>query len=112
MATPSAARRTTHRPSEVLTLAEAAAYLRVPESTLQSLAAEDMVPVRKVGKEWRFLAAALQDWLRGDFAQRERVKSSRQRILALAGIWKDDPALPRLVEEIYQQRGRPITEEP
>lgn len=112
MATQSAAQRITHRPSEVLTLTEAAAYLRVPEATLQSLAAENMVPARKVGKEWRFLTAALQDWLRGDFEQRERGITSKQRILALAGVWKDDPSLPGLVEDIYRQRGRPITEQP
>jgi excisionase family DNA binding protein len=49
---------------EVLTLAEAAAFLRVPEDALLALAAEDAIPARKIGGEWRFLKRALTDWLR------------------------------------------------
>jgi hypothetical protein len=33
------------------------------------------------------------------------------RPCALAGAWKDDPELENIVEEIYRQRGRPITED-
>jgi excisionase family DNA binding protein len=49
---------------EVLTLGEAAAYLRVSEEQLAELADRDGVPARKVGGEWRFLRRALDDWLR------------------------------------------------
>jgi excisionase family DNA binding protein len=52
------------RREEVLTLAEAAAYLRVSEEELAGLADRDGVPSRKVGGEWRFLKKALDDWLR------------------------------------------------
>jgi excisionase family DNA binding protein len=48
----------------VLTLAEAAAYLRVPEEAISELAAEHAIPAQKIGGEWRFLKRALADWLR------------------------------------------------
>jgi excisionase family DNA binding protein len=52
------------RPEEVLTLAEAAAHLRVPEAELAQLATDGGVPARKIGGEWRFLRKGLEDWLR------------------------------------------------
>ena len=48
----------------VLTLSEAAAYLRVAESQVQRLAEMRVLPGRQIGGEWRFLKAGLQDWLR------------------------------------------------
>ncbi|HWG43714.1 MAG TPA: helix-turn-helix domain-containing protein [Gemmataceae bacterium] len=52
------------RLEKILTLAEAAAYLRVPEDALLKLADEGAVPARRIGGEWRFLRKALDDWLR------------------------------------------------
>ena len=49
---------------EVLTLAEAAAYLRVSEDALTEMLAEEAIPAQKVAGEWRFLKRALADWLR------------------------------------------------
>jgi excisionase family DNA binding protein len=49
---------------DVLTLPEAAAYLRVSEDVLLQMANEQAIPGRRVGEEWRFLKSALQDWLR------------------------------------------------
>jgi excisionase family DNA binding protein len=55
----------TSRPREdILTLAEAAAYLRTSEAQLADLAADGGVPARRIGGEWRFLRKALDDWLR------------------------------------------------
>lgn len=48
---------------EVLTLAEAAAYLRVPEEELAALAGRHGVPARQVGEQWRFSKEALAEWL-------------------------------------------------
>ncbi len=48
----------------VLTLAEAAEYLRIAESKLADLATEGGVPARRIDGEWRFLRKALEDWLR------------------------------------------------
>lgn len=49
---------------EILTLAEAADYLRVSEPKLADLATDGGVPARRIGDEWRFLRKALDDWLR------------------------------------------------
>jgi excisionase family DNA binding protein len=49
---------------DVLTLSEAAAYLRVSADALSDLAANRGVPAQKIGGEWRFLKRALADWLR------------------------------------------------
>ena len=49
--------------SEVLTLPEAAAYLRLSEATVLDLVHADDLPGRLAGNEWRFLKAALQQWL-------------------------------------------------
>jgi excisionase family DNA binding protein len=51
------------QPDEVLTLAEAASYLRVPEQELLRLAEQRDVPAQKIGGEWRFLKRALGHWL-------------------------------------------------
>ena len=88
---------------EVLTLAEAAAYLRVPEAELGRMAGLQGLPGRRIGTEWRFSRAAIQDWLRRP--------SMKESLLQLAGISKDDPDVDEMLREIYQQRGRPMTEE-
>jgi excisionase family DNA binding protein len=59
--------QTTDQPSvfpDVLTLAEAAAYLRVSEAEIVELTRRQALPGRKVGDQWRFLKAAIQEWLR------------------------------------------------
>lgn len=47
----------------ILTLAEAAAFLRTNEPTLAKMAKSGEVPGKKIGKEWRFLMPALLEWL-------------------------------------------------
>jgi excisionase family DNA binding protein len=49
--------------TQVLTLSEAAEYLRVPPAELDKLVAEGKVPARNIGGEWRFLRNALENWL-------------------------------------------------
>jgi excisionase family DNA binding protein len=51
-------------PGDVLTLTEAAAYLRVEQAALERLVGDEAIPARKIGGEWRFLKKALDDWLR------------------------------------------------
>jgi excisionase family DNA binding protein len=88
---------------EVLTLAEAAAYLRVAEAELGRIAGSQGMPGRRIGFEWRFSRAAIQDWLRRP--------SMKESLLRLAGSWKHDPYLDEMLEDIYRQRGRPMSEE-
>jgi excisionase family DNA binding protein len=95
-------------PGEVLTLTEAAAYLRLPEKEVIAAATAQGLPGRLVGGEWRFLKTALQQWLSVSQPTAEMRKAAQ---MAAAGAFKDDPDLIRICEEAYRQRGRPITED-
>ena len=48
---------------DVLTLREAAEFLRVSEKTLGDMARSGRMPCQKVGREWRFLRSAIEAWL-------------------------------------------------
>lgn len=50
----------------VLTIEEAAKYLRIPLSSLYKLAQEGNIPCQKVGRHWRFHQATLKEWLAGN----------------------------------------------
>ena len=95
-------------PAEVLTLAEAAAYLRVKEEDLLRLLREQGMPGRQVGQDWRFLRAALQDWLRTPPTTAPGSKDFWQTQL---GAFEDDPHLEEMLHEIYKRRGRSMAEE-
>ncbi len=88
----------------VLTLAEAARFLRVSKSKLLNLAKERRVPAREIDGEWRFLRQALEEWLRGK-------PSGREIMLSQVGVFKDDETLMPMLEEIYRARGRPMVED-
>lgn len=49
---------------DVLTLEDAAAYLKVEYGQIRRMLREQGLPGRKIGEEWRFLRGALADWLR------------------------------------------------
>lgn len=87
----------------MLTLQEAAAFLRVGEREVETLAMAQAIPAQRVGTEWRFLKSALEDWLRTTSSP-----TGKDALLALAGAFKDDPNLEQIVEAAYRQRGRPI----
>jgi excisionase family DNA binding protein len=53
-----------YSPLDVLTLAEAAAYLRVAEEVVRSEADAGRLVGRRVGDEWRFVREAVAAWLR------------------------------------------------
>ena len=89
--------------SDVLTLAEAAAYSRVREDAVVNLVNSQQLPGRLIGGQWRFLKAALQQWLGTSVPA---LQSRKQAQLALAGKYKDDPDLARICKDAYRQRGR------
>ena len=64
--------------AEVLTLAETAAYLRLPEADVLRLVDEQALPTRRLGNEWRFLKAAIQHWLGTGFAAMEQLLAERK----------------------------------
>lgn len=82
---------------------EAAEYLHVPEQTVLEEAESGRLPGQKIGTQWRFLILALAEWLSSSGAQ-PKAPSSKERMLALVGIWKDDPTVDVMVEEAYRRR--------
>lgn len=88
---------------EVLTLEEAANYLRLPKETVERQAARGLIPGRRIEDTWRFLKAALDDWLRS--------RDSRTILLQQVGALATDETLPALRAGIYAERGRPETED-
>jgi excisionase family DNA binding protein len=52
---------------EVLTLDEAARFMRLEVDELEDMALRDAVPARRVGDRWRFNREALLAWLNGDW---------------------------------------------
>jgi excisionase family DNA binding protein len=49
-----------------LSLEETALYLKIGETTLYSLAQEEQIPAKKIGKKWTFEQKALDAWVRGN----------------------------------------------
>jgi excisionase family DNA binding protein len=90
--------------AEVLTLSEAAIYLRVAEEDVVRLVHLQALPGRRIGSDWRFLKAGLRDWLRIPHQN-----SGKEAMLDLAGAWKDDPDIDQIVREAHRRRGRPMT---
>ena len=84
---------------EVLTLEEVAAYLRLPQEMIARQAAQGAIPGRQIEDTWRFLKAAIDDWLRSH--------DSRTLLLHQAGALANDESLPALREAIYAARKRP-----
>jgi len=46
-----------------MTLTEAARFIRVSEKTLGEMARKGRIPCQKVGRAWRFLRSAIEEWL-------------------------------------------------
>ena len=84
---------------EVLTLEEVARYLRLPKDTIVRQAAQGTIPGRRIEDTWRFLKAAIDDWLRS--------YDSRTLLLQQAGALADDESLQTLRKKIYAARKRP-----
>ena len=91
--------------SEVLTLTEAAAYLRLPEAEVVRSVQSQGLPGRCISGEWRFLKSAVEHWLA---SATPTCEMRRAGILDLAGKYRDDPDLESIVEDAHRRRGRPI----
>jgi excisionase family DNA binding protein len=74
---------------DVLTLAETAEYLQVVESAVRAEAEAGRLPGRKLGDEWRFVRLAVVEWLGAEQPTEAQPKTSKQRMLAAFGAWKD-----------------------
>lgn len=87
---------------EVLTLEEAANYLRLSPEMVACQAAKGHIPGRWIEGSWRFLHAALADWLRN--------RDYRTLLLQQAGALADDHSLIELRAAIYRARGESGTD--
>ena len=87
---------------QVLTIEEVAAYLRLPKETVERQAQQGQIPGRCIETTWRFLKAAIDEWLKS--------QDSRTVLLQQAGAFADDKTLPALRKAIYSKRRRSETE--
>jgi excisionase family DNA binding protein len=87
----------------VLTMEEAANYLRLPKELIEREAAQGHIPGRRIEDTWRFLKAAIDDWLRS--------QDNRTLLLQQAGVLAADESLAELRAAIYAKRGRAEAED-
>ncbi|MCM1567016.1 MAG: helix-turn-helix domain-containing protein [Dehalobacter sp.] len=57
--------------NEVLDVTQAAELLKIGRSTLLKLVRENVIPAKKVGRQWRFSRQALLEWLKNGQAKKE-----------------------------------------
>jgi excisionase family DNA binding protein len=87
---------------DVLTLDEAAAYLRVAPDAVLRMIGDEQLPARRFGADWRFSKSAVHAWL--------GTPGPKRGLSSHFGELKDDPYLEEMLRDIYAQRGRPETE--
>jgi excisionase family DNA binding protein len=64
----------------VMTLREAAHYLRLRTAELESLANSGAIPAFKVDNKWRFLKAALDEWMLAQRATEYQVQEESSNV--------------------------------
>jgi hypothetical protein len=94
--------------AEVMTLAEAAAWLRVPEEGLRTDVFAGRVPARLIAGEWRLSRAALIAWL--SHPEPDRPKSGAELVARIREInrnskYKETPEeVEAFIAEVYKAR--------
>jgi excisionase family DNA binding protein len=58
----------------VMTVEEVSNYLRIPRSSIYTLAQDGRIPCQKVGRQWRFHREAIDEWLCGQGSSIRRRK--------------------------------------
>jgi len=87
---------------ELMTLEEAAAYLRVTKKTIYRLLKQGKIPATKVGHQWRFNKASIDEWLQ------QKPGGAKANILVI----DDEETIRSLFKEILEELGhRVITAE-
>ena len=56
-------RRQTVQPGPYMTAKEAAAYLRIHQSTVYKLIREYQLPAFRIGSDWRFVRKSIDKWM-------------------------------------------------
>jgi excisionase family DNA binding protein len=84
--------------AELMTVEEVADYLRVTKKTIYRLLEGNKIPATKVGRQWRFEKAAIDEWLRGNSI------GGKARILVV----DDDETIRSLFEETIGELGHGV----
>jgi excisionase family DNA binding protein len=98
--------------SRLLTVAEAARYLRLNPRSVYLLAQRGAIPASRVTGKWLFPVQLLDEWLEASARQRTGTARGRERTalpsgsLFLAG--SDDPALELLPDALHGEAARPL----
>ncbi len=82
--------------SDIFTVGEVAAYLKLPISTVYRLAERRDIPGHKVGRQWRFQRAVIDEWLR---------KNSETRTTTIL-VADDDDNVREVLAEALEGPGR------
>jgi hypothetical protein len=89
-------------PFDVLTPAQAAAYLQLPEATVLDEANAGRLPGRLISGQWRFIHIALTEWMRSGGGV--PAVSAKARVRAVIGTWKGDPTVDPMIARIEADR--------
>jgi excisionase family DNA binding protein len=73
--------------SEILNLDEACLLLRVAKPTLYRYIRRGQIPAFKIGRNWKFQRAALDDWIK---VQMQENYQNRNMDYSMAAAMKDD----------------------
>ncbi len=95
-----------HILADVLTLAQAAAYLQLSEGAVIKLHGERKFPGQCIEGQWRFLRSEIVAWLKSP-----ATKSGKDSLRSLIGVWEGDPDIDGIVKDAMRRRGRPNPEE-
>ncbi len=82
--------------SDIFTVGDVAAYLKLPISTVYRLVERREIPGHKVGRQWRFQRAVIDDWLR---------KNSETRTTTIL-VADDDDDVREVLAEALEGPGR------
>lgn len=58
---------------KIMTAKELASYLGVHQSTVYRLVAQRLIPCAKIGSDWRFDVAEIDEWLKNGGSKGEKV---------------------------------------
>jgi excisionase family DNA binding protein len=78
--------------TNILTLEEAAEYLRLSQTVIAQQASAGNIPGQYIDNNWRFSKSAIDDWL--------QARNPRSVLLRQAGILANDATLVELQTEI------------
>jgi len=84
--------------AELMTVLEVAAYLRVTEKTIYRLLRQGKIPATKVGRQWRFEKASIEEWLH------QRSVGCGANILVV----DDDKVIRELFKETLEEVGHTV----